>query len=194
MESWLPWLTTDEHLLPDLLPADALVALVEPRRLRDRAQELLDEERALASTLASTWGLGGERTAGLDAEGHSPEGAGRKEADVSRDLPRLSLPFDRLLAHTRAGAVPVLATPDNPSTEQLAATAFDPVVGDTEALARRLNALRADGFRVFIAADGCGSAERIAQLIGEEGVTAAIVARVDDTTTVLRPPGVYIAV
>src|SRR5689334_25335268 len=105
MESWLPWLTTDEHLLPDLLPASALVALVEPRRLRDRAQELLDEEQALASTLASTWG-----------------------ADVTRDLRRLSLPFERLLAHTRAGAVPVLATPDNPSTELLSATAFDPVV------------------------------------------------------------------
>src|SRR6185436_16140799 len=44
MESWLPWLTADEHLLPDLLPDDALVLLTEPRRMRDRAQELLDEE------------------------------------------------------------------------------------------------------------------------------------------------------
>src|SRR4051812_6379398 len=56
MESWLPWLTDGEHLLPDLLPPSAIVALVEPRRLRDRAQELLDEEAALAHTLASTWG------------------------------------------------------------------------------------------------------------------------------------------
>src|SRR5680860_1201894 len=41
MESWLPWLTHAEHLLPDLLGSDALTLLVEPRRMRDRAQELL---------------------------------------------------------------------------------------------------------------------------------------------------------
>jgi transcription-repair coupling factor (superfamily II helicase) len=171
MESWLPWLCEDEHLLPDLLPPAALVALVEPRRLRDRAQELLDEEQALATTLATTWG-----------------------ADVSSEFPRLSLPFERLLEHTRAGAVPVLATPDRPETEQLAATAFDPIVGDTEALARRLNALRADGFRVFIAAEGNGSAQRIGQLLAEEGVDAGPVATVDGNSSALHAPGVHLVV
>ncbi|MDQ1520300.1 MAG: hypothetical protein QOI55_1373 [Actinomycetota bacterium] len=171
MESWLPWLCDDEHLLPDLLPDAALVALVEPRRLRDRAQDLLDDEQALAGALATTWG-----------------------ADLTHELPRLSLPFDRLLEHTRAGAVPVLATPDRPETEQLAATAFDPVVGHTEALARRLNALRSDGYRVFIAAEGHGSAERIGQLLAEEGVTADPISRVDDHSAALRTPGVHIVV
>src|SRR6185437_13949631 len=56
MESWLPWLSADEHLLPDLLPTSAVVALFEPRRLRHRAQELLDEEAALAESLEKTWG------------------------------------------------------------------------------------------------------------------------------------------
>ena len=56
MESWLPWLTDAEHLLPDLLPDDALVLLFEPRRMRDRAQELLDEEAALAATLGDHLG------------------------------------------------------------------------------------------------------------------------------------------
>ena len=113
MESWLPWLSADEHLLPDLLPASAIVALCEPRRLRDRAQELLDEESALAQALAVTWGF--EQLA-LD------------------DAPRLSLPFERLLAHTKAQTVPVLSAPDGPDTPVLAASAFDPVVGDTDAL------------------------------------------------------------
>ncbi|MGH9039957.1 MAG: transcription-repair coupling factor, partial [Acidimicrobiia bacterium] len=36
MESWLPWLTDEEHLLPDLLPETGLVLLVEPGRMRDR--------------------------------------------------------------------------------------------------------------------------------------------------------------
>ena len=57
MESWLPWLMDSEELVCDLLGDDALVVLVEPRRVRDRAGELLEEEAALADALASTWGL-----------------------------------------------------------------------------------------------------------------------------------------
>jgi len=146
MESWLPWLTADEHLLPDLLPDDALVLLCEPRRMRDRAQEMLDEEAALAATLATTWGAQG------------------------RDFPRLSLPFDRLLAHTRAGATHVLSAPEGPDTPHLAATAFDPVTGGSDTLAERLRRLAADGFRVVLATDGEGSASRLAQVLADEGV------------------------
>ncbi|MBO0729072.1 MAG: transcription-repair coupling factor, partial [Acidimicrobiaceae bacterium] len=96
MESWLPWLTADEHLLVDLLPDDALVVLVEPRRMRDRAVELLDEEAALADTLAQTWGAEGEA------------------------FPRLHLPFDRLLAHTRAAAWTLTPAPEGPDTTVVA--------------------------------------------------------------------------
>jgi len=172
MESWLPWLTADEHLLPDLLPPGALVALFEPRRLRDRAQELLDEEAALAESLEKTWG------ATLTPD----------------DTPRLSLPFDRLLAHTKAQTVPVLNVPDSPDTQALAASAFDPVVGDTDALGRRLTALRVDGFRVFIAAEGSGSAERIEQLLTGEGVTVDRVGAIDRDSPTLRAPGVHVVV
>jgi len=56
MESWMPWLSTEEHLFTDLLDARSRVVLVEPRRLRDRATELLDEEIALSESLATTWG------------------------------------------------------------------------------------------------------------------------------------------
>jgi transcription-repair coupling factor (superfamily II helicase) len=172
MESWLPWLCAEEHLLPDLLPASAIVALFEPRRLRDRAQELLDEEAALAQALAITWG------AALDVE----------------SAPRLSLPFERLLAHTKAQTVPVLNGPDNPDTEVLAASAFDPVVGDTDALGKRLTKLRTDGFRVFIAAEGTGSADRIEQLLADEGVTVDRVSAITESSPVLQAPGVHVVV
>jgi transcription-repair coupling factor (superfamily II helicase) len=151
MESWLPWLVEREHLLPDLLPAGALTLLVEPKRMRDRAQELLDEEASLASTLAVTW----------DATG-------------DEEFPRLSLDFDRLLAHTEAGAVSLLATPDSPDTPRVAATAFDPVVGDTDALTRRLRALSDEGYRVLLAAEGTGSAQRLRDLVGGEGVQVVV--------------------
>ena len=150
MESWLPWLTEEEHLLPDLLPAGARVLLVEPRRMRDRAQELLDEEANLAETLSGTWG----------AEGH--------------EFPRLSLPFERLLAHTKARATSLLASPDSPDTPQLAAAAFDPVVGDVEALAGRIRVLRDSGTRVVIATEGTGSASRLRDVLAGEGVQVPI--------------------
>jgi transcription-repair coupling factor (superfamily II helicase) len=146
MESWLPWLCEQEHLVSDLLPAEALVLVCEPRRIRDRAQELLDDEAALAATLATTWGAVGD------------------------DAPRLSLAFDRLLAHTAAGATNVLATPESPDTPLLQATGFDPVVGANERVGHRLAQLRGEGFRVVIAADGTGSAQRLADVLHEDGV------------------------
>jgi len=148
MESWLPWIMDAEHLLPDLLPDDALVLLCEPRRMRDRAQGLLEEEAALAATLATTWGATGA------------------------EFPRLSLPFDRLLAHTRAAATSVLLAPEGPDTPHLAATAFDPVIGRTDALAERLRRLADDGYRVVVAAEGTGSAMRLGQVLADDGVDA----------------------
>ena len=58
MESWLPWLddSREPTLLTDVLPEAAKVVLVEPRRSRDRAVDLLAEEDDLAAALASTWG------------------------------------------------------------------------------------------------------------------------------------------
>ena len=113
MESWLPWLADREHLLPDLLADDALVLLVEPRRMRDRAQELLDEEASLAATLAITWG-----------------------ASDDDELPRLSLavrPAAR--AHQRRRGVGAADARRSRHAAASPATAFDPVVGDTDALA-----------------------------------------------------------
>jgi transcription-repair coupling factor (superfamily II helicase) len=151
MESWLPWLADGEHLLTDLVPEDGLVLLVEPARLRDRAQELLDDEEALAAALAQTWGVGADR-----------------------DLPRLSLPFDRLLAHTRADALTVLGVPDRPETSQVESSVFAGVTGDAEVLAERMRGLVGDGVRVVIAADGEASAARLAEVLSDEGVPVTV--------------------
>ena len=82
MESWLPWLTDDERLFTDLLHPDARVVLIEPRRMRDRASELIDEETALTESLASTWVAAGKAAGPV----------------LSETVARLHLPFDRLLA------------------------------------------------------------------------------------------------
>ncbi len=149
MESWLPWLVEEEHLLPDLLPADAQLLLVEPTRMRDRAADLLAEEADLATTLAQTWGAG------------------------DRELPQLHLPFDRLLAHTEVPAWSVTNAPEGPDVVTIGAHGWDPVVGDGARLVKQLADLLADGFRVVVAADGSGSGARVGALLSEHGVDLA---------------------
>ncbi len=105
MESWLPWLTADEHLLIDLLPRGAKVLLLEPRRMRERAVEIADEEADLAGALAITWGAQG------------------------RDFPRLYLPFDRLLSGTDASVSMLMPAPEGPGTPTISTMGWDPVAG-----------------------------------------------------------------
>ena len=134
MESWLPWLTAGEHTLFDLLGPDALVLLVEPRRMRDRAADLLDEEASLAASLATTWG-----------------------AAKDREWPRLHLPFDRLLAHTPAPAWTVTGAAEGPDVTTIESRGWDPVMGDSDRLTRQVADLVGQGYQLIVAAEGKGS-------------------------------------
>ncbi|HEX8804079.1 MAG TPA: transcription-repair coupling factor [Acidimicrobiales bacterium] len=156
MESWLPWLTKDEHVLLDVVGDEAQVLLCEPRRMRDRAADLLAEEDDLASTLAVTWGAVHERGA-------------------DHGFPRLHLEFDRLLSHTRAPAWHVIGVPDSPDTPQVDASGWDPVVGDGSGLLQRLAGLGREGYRIVVGADGEGSAARVRELLAGEGIVARVV-------------------
>ncbi|HSL57577.1 MAG TPA: transcription-repair coupling factor [Acidimicrobiales bacterium] len=153
MESWLPWLVDDERVLLDLVGADAQILLVEPRRMRDRAADILAEERDLAATLARTWGA-----AAADA------------VDAEDAFPRLHLPFDRLLAHTQAPVWTVTTAPEGPDVATVAAAGWDPVVSDGARLVHQLTDLLGQGYRVVVGADGVGSAGRVADLLGEHGI------------------------
>jgi transcription-repair coupling factor (superfamily II helicase) len=147
MESWLPWLVDREHVLFDLVPADAQVVLVEPKRLRDRAGDIAAEEADLARTLAKTWG-----------------------ADIASEFPSLHLPFDRLLVHTNAPAWTVTVAPEGPGVTTIQAMGWDPVVGGGERLMSQLTELRRQGYRIVVSADGEGSMARIERLLAEHGL------------------------
>ncbi len=162
MESWLPWLTDDERVLFDLLGPDAQVLLVEPRRMRDRAADILAEEADLAATLAVTWGV--------------PGAAGDASPEATERFPQLHLPFDRLLVHTTAPTWTVTTTPEGPDVATVTANGWAPMVGDGGGLVHQLQDLLADGYRVVVAADGAGSAARIAALFGEQGLSLDVVA------------------
>ncbi|MGE3835795.1 MAG: transcription-repair coupling factor [Acidimicrobiia bacterium] len=154
MESWLPWLTGDEagaeHVLLDLVPAGGQVVLVEPRRLRDRAADLLAEEADLAAALSKTW-------AGVDTD----------------NLPGLHVAFDRLLAHTSAPALTIANVADSPDVPVVQAVGWAPIVGDGTGLADNLRAKLADGWKVVVAADGTGTAARLRDVLADLGVAGA---------------------
>jgi len=167
MESWLPWLVDDDLLLTNVLPANAKVALVEPRRMRDRANDLLAEEADLARSLASTWA---------------------RDANVS--FPRLHADTDRLIGPQHS-VWTISSAPESPDSPLVGASGWGPVVGDGEGLANRLRDLLSEKFTVVVAADGEGSAQRMAGLLLERGLDFRVVR--DEATNIARPGG-YIVV
>jgi transcription-repair coupling factor (superfamily II helicase) len=151
MESWVPWLVDDELLLTDLLPERSKIVLVEPRRMRDRATELLAEEDDLAKALASTWAR-----------------------DPDKAFPRLHADPDRLLAGGGA-----FWTIDSTSSEldapSVQASGWGPVGGDGSGLTARLAELITQGYRVVVAADGSGSAQRLHEILLDQGLDFPVV-------------------
>ena len=162
MESWLPWLVDDERVLPDLVGSGGRLVLVDPRRIRDRAAELNDEEAALAGALAATWGVAQDDVASDDGE-------------PATGFPRLNVPYDRLLGRSAAPVLSMVPVADSPSTPGIVARAVEPVHGDRALLAARLTELSAAGYSVTLCAEGAGSAARLAAVLAEEGMTVPVV-------------------
>jgi len=164
MESWLPWLTVDEHLLVDLLPDGAKVLLVEPRRMRERAMEIAEEEADLANALAVTWG----------AKGH--------------DFPRLHLGFDRLLSGTGASVATLTPVPEGPGTVVATTTGWSPVAGGNERLLGQLRELTAKRYAIAVCAESQTSAERLSSSLRDEGFIAPVVAEAGTGLAVVVAP------
>ena len=163
MESWLPFLDDAARVLPDLLGAGSQVVLVEPRRIRDRAVQLLDEEAALAETLAATWG--------------AQEGEEGEEGS----FPRLHVPFERLLSESGAGVTALPPVPEGPDTAALTVRRFDPVAGDPARLAAGVTALVGQGYAVTLCAATPAGAGRLSAALAAEGVHAPVVAAAPGT-------------
>ncbi|HEX7131603.1 MAG TPA: transcription-repair coupling factor, partial [Iamia sp.] len=158
MESWLPWLTDREHVLLDLLGDDALVLLVEPRRLRDRAEDILGEEGDLARHLArSTW-----------------------DVPDSTEIPALHLPYERLLSHTSVPAWTLTNVADSPDTPVVQSIGWNPGVGDGHGLMTQVRDMVRDGVAVVGAADTEASAERMRSVLRSQDLDLEVrVASVD---------------
>ena len=172
MEAWLAWLADREHVLFDLVPDDAQILLVDPRRLRDRAGDIAAEEADLGASLSRTWGLVADE--GADAV----------------ELPRLHVDFERLLRHTDAPVWSVANVPDSPDSPAVVALAWPPAIGEAQALLTQLRQVVNDGYSVVVCADSAGSAGRIDALLNQNGFSFPVLSEgASPTATALRAPG-----
>ncbi len=149
MESWLPWLSTSDRTLIDLLPDDALLAMCEPRRMRDRAADILAEEADLENSLSKTWGV------------------------EKADFPKLHLAFDELLANNELAVWTITPTPDGPDAAVVGTATWDVVQGDGQALLKRCKSLLARKSRIVLCADTEVSRKRISEMLSFEGIDLA---------------------
>ena len=187
MESWLPWLVEGEELVCDLFGEGTLVVLVEPRRLRDRAGELLEEESALAEALASTWG-GGHRAR------HSPAAPSLRsharlaaEPAWSRWCRRVTPPMprpSRAVAGSPSWVTPASSSPRSAAWSRAVTPSSS--ARQSAGAAERLAAVLADeGLMVPVEAEAAGDEDQL-------GPGARIVIATVDRGFVL--PGIRVAV
>ncbi len=188
MESWLPWLTDEETVLPDLLGPGALVLLNEPRRLADRAADIAAETDDLTRSLAVTWGLRDVDSTDLRDDdsrqnGHQNGERANLSGSPRGSLPQLHVPFDRLLSRfdgavwsVDSTAAPTAAGDPGPS---IATEQWTPAAGDPTRLVAQLRRLvtgaeppiaGAQRPIVIVAAEGDGAAARLADSLRAEEV------------------------
>jgi transcription-repair coupling factor (superfamily II helicase) len=165
MESWLPWLVDKDVLLTDVLPDDALLVLVEPRRMIDRARDILAEEDDLARALAITWAR-----------------------DQSVAFPRLHTEPERLLSDaTSVTTVSIASTAENDDSPVVTASSWGPMASDPETLARNLSQLLADDWCVLLTAQTPEALARITALLADHGLDIPIVDPVAQSHDITRP-------
>jgi len=167
MESWLPWLVEEACLLDDLDPGVAVV-VADPVRVADRARDLVREEHDIAVALAPTWGEG------------SPEAG---------EHPLLFLDIESRLRSRPTLDMPPL--PSGPADDVLVVRGLDAPPGDAEAVAAAVARLLAGGTTTVVAMDGDAPADRVARVLGENGVVLPRRETLDEPVSAVVSVGVH---
>lgn len=155
MESWLPWLVSDEVVLTDQLSKDAQVVLIEPRRIRDRGADVVLDEAALADTLALTWGA--------------------REQTQEVSFPRLHVDYERVLERCHASVLSLLSVAEGPKTPTLTVRGHVSAGGDPSRLAEMVRGLSKEGYSVTLCVTSLNGTNRICDDLGAEGIGATVV-------------------
>ncbi len=164
MESWLPWLTDTDELITDHLGDDALIVLVDQRRMIDRARDLLVEEDDLARALAVSWAR-----------------------DDTLVFPRLHVEPDRLLSRdTKTSTISFVPTAQVPDAPSIPASGWGPIIHEPTPVIRRLIEMLDDKWRIIVAAETPESVDRLAELMRTFGLDFVVTS---DPDALARPGG-----
>jgi transcription-repair coupling factor (superfamily II helicase) len=149
VESLLPLLFDDLRPLPAYLPGDAVLALVDPKRTLDRAEEVRHQAD---EAMQASWTTAAEgSTAPVEGVAYRP--LEQVLADAGRALLRLG-PFDS----------------GDPTAVRLDAHAIEPYRANVTRVAADARELAADGYTVLCCTEGAGPAQRLADVLREEGL------------------------
>ncbi|MFJ5121396.1 transcription-repair coupling factor [Kitasatospora sp. NPDC088548] len=182
MESLAPVLVDDMELLMDVLPLGSVAVVCDPERVRTRAADLVatSQEFLHASWVAAA--AGGDRPIDLEAIDVSAASL-RSLAEVREHAEEIGLPWWSVspFATSESSVDSVLEFDANTLT--LGMHAVEAYRGDTaRAIADAKERLAAD-WRVVMVTEGHGPASRLAEVLGNEGIPARLVADLAEAPT-----------
>ncbi|MFG2906351.1 transcription-repair coupling factor [Kitasatospora sp. NPDC048286] len=182
MESLAPVLVDDMELLLDVLPLGSVAVVCDPERVRTRAADLVatSQEFLHASWVAAA--AGGDRPIDLEAIDVSAASL-RSLAEVREHADEIGLPWWSVspFATSQSSVDGILEFDANTLT--LGMHAVEAYRGDTaRAIADAKERLAAD-WRVVMVTEGHGPASRLAEVLGNEGIPARLVADLTEAPT-----------
>ncbi|HEY7484464.1 MAG TPA: transcription-repair coupling factor [Streptosporangiaceae bacterium] len=161
MEAFSPVLADDMVLLLDVLPAGSYVLVCDPERIRTRATELV---RTSQEFLEASWvnaAAGGEAPIDLGAAAY------KTIEEVRGRAAELDIPWWSATPFTHDEELDDEALP-------IGARAAEAYRGDTARMLADVKGWVHDGWRVVLVTEGHGPAERIAEVVREDGLGARL--------------------
>ncbi|HEU4397852.1 MAG TPA: transcription-repair coupling factor, partial [Actinomycetota bacterium] len=150
VEALLPLLFDDLRLLPEYLPGDALLVLLDPKRTMDRAEEVRTQAD---EAMQASWATAAEgATAPVEGVAYRP--LRRVLDDAGRAVLHLGALDSGAPAALRVDAHPV-----------------EPYRANVTRVAADVRELVAAGSTVLLCTEGAGPAQRLVEVLREEGLT-----------------------
>ncbi len=182
MESLAPVLVDDMELLVDVLPLGSVTVVCDPERVRTRAADLVatSQEFLHASWVAAA--AGGDRPIDLETIDVSAASL-RSLAEVREHADEIGLPWWSVSPFATSESMVDGILEFDANTLTLGMHAVEAYRGDTaRAIADAKERLAAD-WRVVMVTEGHGPASRLAEVLGNEGIPARLVADLAEAPT-----------
>ena len=155
VESLLPLLYDELPTLPDYLPAGSVLVVVDPKRTVDRAEEV---RKQAEEAMQASWGTAAEGgTAPLEGAAYRP---------LDQVLERSGR------ARVRLGALDA----GRPDAVRIEARPIEPYRANVTRIAADARELAGEGYTVLLTTEGSGPAERLVDVLGDEGLTVPLTA------------------